>query len=827
MTTNIKKPHAGTQCYHCGENCNSNKIIHDNKIFCCHGCKTVYIILADNHLTQYYNWTEGENKKIIQDKKDDFDFLDIPDIQKQLLLFKNEEITKIILNIPTMHCSACVWLLENLYKINPAIAYTRVDFHHKKLAITYNHKQITLQEIAKLLTSLGYKPYFNLEDTHQIEKRQAVLQKENRTLIGKIAIAGFCFSNIMTTSFPEYFGFDTHSINSFKYFFQFVNVMLSLPVFFYSGFGYITSAYQNLKKGFLNLDFPLALGIIVLFLRSLFEIFSGTGIGYLDTLAGLIFFLLVGKWFQQRTYTYLRYDRDFKAYFPIAVTKIDAENNEQICSLNTIQKDDTILLKNNEIIPADAILLSKEAAIDYSFVTGEATIITKKQDDFIYAGGKNMGANMYLKIEKEVQQSYLTSLWNNEIFEKQANTQNSLQNILGRYFSIGLIVIALSGLLFWGITEDWRKAVHVFTAVLIIACPCALTLSTPFALGTALSIFGKHGIYLKNTHIIEKIAQINTIIFDKTGTLTETGKANVNFLCDAKLTHEQKIYFWALSKNSAHTLSKQIEYFLKNDLQNDAQDFDLACYQNSNLTSFKEEKGLGIEGNFGKDTYKIGSKKWVNIIQSDEIIEKGSYIYLQINEKVVGYFIIKPQYRKNIKNTIKELQKKYKLYLLSGDNASEKKELATYFDKENQLYFEQSPHDKQKFIADLQLHQHQKIMMLGDGLNDAGALQKADVGLAVTDNVAYFTPASDGIIEGNAIEKLPILIDISKKCIYLIHFIFILSLFYNTCILSIALSGILSPLIAAILMPISSVSFITLATFGVMRTERKLKTNKF
>lgn len=824
MTTNIIPPHKETQCYHCGESCKENNIIYDDKNFCCHGCQTVYAILADNHLTKYYDWTE--NKKPVEKQEDNFEFLDNIDVQKQLFQFQNDEITKITFNIPSMHCSACVWLLENLYKINPAIVYGRVDFQHKKLSITYQHAAISLKQIAKLLTNLGYKPYFNLEDTHQIEKRQEALQKENRILIGKIAIAGFCFSNIMTTSFPEYFGFDSNSIHSFKYFFQFVNIMLTIPVFFYSGFDYIITAYQNLRKGFLNLDFPLALGIIVLFLRSLFEIFSGAGVGYLDTLAGLIFFLLLGKWFQQRTYTYLRYDRDFKAYFPMVITKIDNENNEQICGINAIKKEDTIIVKNNELIPADALLISQKAEIDYSFVTGEATPIQKKQDDFVYAGGKNIGANIHLKVQKEVQQSYLTSLWNNEMFAKKEDNQYSLQNILGRYFSIGLIIIALSGFLFWGITENWGKAINIFTAVLIIACPCALTLSAPFALGTAISIFGKYGIYLKNTTIIEKIAQINTIIFDKTGTLTQTKKAEITFFEhqeNEKLSQEQQIYFWALAKNSIHILSKQIELFFKNQLQSNDQNFDVSCYQYANLSAFKEEIGLGIEGFFGKDKYKIGSKKWVGISIKNQEDKNGTIIYLQINEKIMGYFVIQPYYRKNIKNTIKKLEEKYKLYLLSGDNQSQKTTLSSYFKEENNLYFEQTPYDKQNFITDLQVHQNQKIMMLGDGLNDAGALQKANVGLAITDNIAYFTPASDGIIEGKAIEKLPDLIDFSKKCIHIVHFIFVLSLFYNVCILSIALSGVLSPLIAAILMPISSVSFITLATFLVWRMEKKWK----
>lgn len=815
-----------TSCYHCGDICEKNHIHYDEKSFCCQGCQAVYAILADNSMTDYYKWLEKNGQK---DKKTtkDFDFLQVAEIQEKIYTFKDEHIAKAILYLPTMHCSACVWLLENLYKINPHITYSRIDFQNKELTITFLHQKTSLLAIVKLLSELGYTPHFTLENlSHDTPVLNPIIAQE-RILLGKIAVAGFCAGNIMMTSFPEYFGFDSHSEDSFKLFFQYVNVLLILPAFFYSGFGYIISAYQSLKKGFLHLDFPLALGIVVLFLRSFYEIFTKTGAGYLDTLSGLIFFLLLGKWIQHRTYFVLRYDRDFRAYFPITITQIQNTGKENAIMLSDLKKGDVILVKNNELIPADATLHEEYAHIDYSFVTGESKPTHKKKNDLIYAGGRNSGQNIRLEVVKEVAQSYLTSLWNNEIFCKKNQPKNQLQDVLAKYFILCLLVIASIGFLFWGFLHGWVMAINIFTAVLVVGCPCALTLSAPFALGTAISILGKYGIFLKNTSIIENIAQVDTLIFDKTGTLTQHEEADIHFKpLSRPITQEEGLLFWALSKNSIHPVSQHIASYFKTQLQEC--EYAYQCNPTHSLNGFEEQKSKGILGVFGGNVYKIGNIEWVKngLTTTNEYTRQqhshtsGTISYLAINDEILAQFVIYPQYRKDLAHTINQLKHQYPLFLISGDNAHEKQKLNAFFD-DDKMFFGQSPHQKQNFVATLAKNEH-KTMMLGDGLNDARALQQATVGIAITDQMAYFTPASDAIVEGASLEKLPFLLSFSKKCVEIIKSIFFLSLFYNAFVLTIALTGNLSPLILAILMPISSLSFIVLATLWVEYTHKTL-----
>ena len=401
------------KCYHCGDSCPDNLISIDDKFFCCNGCKTVYEILNENQLCNYYNLdqTPGISPKINVVRK--FDYLNDETILNQLIDFKNENITAVTFNIPQMHCSSCIWLLENLFKINPSINQSKVDFLKKTLNLKFYNQKISLKEVVELLASLGYEPQIQLDNLD----KKSNSNKLNRKLLIKIGIAGFCFGNIMLISFPEYLSINPSEV-FFRKFFGHLNLLLALPVFFYSASDYFLSAYKGLKKKIINIDFPISLGIAVLFFRSAYEVLTYTGAGYFDSLSGLVFFLLLGKLFQNKTYDALNFERDYKSYFPIAVTLKNGMEEKSI-PLSNLKVGDRILIRNNEIIPADSILFNGDGFIDYSFVTGESKPVEKVSGELIYAGGRQAGGLLELEVIKEVSQSYLTQLWNNDSFQQK------------------------------------------------------------------------------------------------------------------------------------------------------------------------------------------------------------------------------------------------------------------------------------------------------------------------------------------------------------------------------------------------------------------------
>ena len=395
------------RCYHCGEECDDNTIRINSKYFCCHGCKTVFEILTESGLTQYYQLekTPGLTQKK-RSKNTNFDFLDNPEIQQRLLSFSSKNFQNLYLKLPAIHCSSCIWLLENLKLLEEGILDVKVNFSKKEALISYNPQLLSLKELALLLDMIGYPPEIKLQN-EATGKRDVA----GESLAIKVGVAGFCFGNIMLLSFPEYLGFTGEFSLGLKHVFSYLSLLLAFPVVIYCSRDYYISAYKSLKSGFVNIDVPITLGITVLFLRSTYEIVFDVGLGYMDSLAGLLFFLLIGKWLQAKTYEGLSFERDYKSYFPVSVTKL--KNGESVhVTLKEIKTGDRLYIRNNEIIPADARLLSEEALLDYSFVNGEAAPVTGGKGDYIFAGGREVGKGIEVEVIKKVSQSYLTQLWN-------------------------------------------------------------------------------------------------------------------------------------------------------------------------------------------------------------------------------------------------------------------------------------------------------------------------------------------------------------------------------------------------------------------------------
>ncbi len=817
-----------TACAHCGEPCADHTHQAGDKVFCCSGCQTVYQILDDNQLGTFYELDKKAGVRAEGLAKDEFAYLDLPEIEARLLDFTDGKTAKVSFFLPSIHCSSCIWLLENLHRINAAIVFSRTDFLKKRISITYSAQAVSLRQLAELLTSLGYKPQITLDSVENADKNSiSDIPKtftSHKLLIAKIAVAGFAFGNVMLISFPEYFGFDSQSERSFRYLFNFLNILLALPVFFFSGWGYLTSAYQNLKRGILNVDTPLALGMIVIFTRSLVDIVMGYGPGYMDTLAGFVFFSLLGKWFQQKTYDTLRYDRDFKSYFPVAVTVVTNGTEKQV-AVNDLQVGDRIIIRNQELIPADSILYSEKAHIDYSFVTGESLPVPKTSGEIIYAGGRQIGNAVQLEVVKPVSQSYLTQLWNDEAFAdckscvgneqqnsigEKAKTSPTLQTLFNRYFTVALLVISTAAGSYWLLQNESGKALNAFTAVLIVACPCALVLGSSFALGNAIRILGNFKFFAKNTQAIENIARIDTLVFDKTGTITESQVSDVEFVgYEHSLTLDEQKYIQALVRNSVHPLSQHLYKHLNNP-------------ENPYETqSFQERMGKGLEGSVNGHKVWVGSAAFLQ----EKLGEKAAKFQLPesglstrvltgIDGAYLGYFRFRNHYRSGLEAMMQDLAPTYELHLLSGDNSGEATCLKYYFPKAENLHFRQSPKNKLEFIKKLQ-DNHKNVMMLGDGLNDAGALQQSNVGVAVSDNVAYFTPASDVILDAASLALLPKFIRFCRQSVNVVKAAMVLAAMYNLVGLSFAVQGTLSPLVAAILMPVSSINVILFTTFLV------------
>ncbi len=795
-----------TVCAHCGNDCPDHNFAYQEKYFCCQGCETVYQILSSNELCEFYSIDQKPGATRINARTGDYSHLDLPEISHQILEYQDAEKARVSFHLPEMHCSSCIWLLEQLYKINPAITVSQVDFGAKKITLLYKSQEVSLRQIAELLDKLGYPPDIRTE-ADQLGNKAA--NNVNRRLVMQIGITGFCFGNIMLFSFPEYLSLWDAPEESATRLFSLLNIILSLPVLFFGGFDYLKAGWKAIVNRQVNIDVPIAIGIIALFSWSIWEIVSQLGSGYLDSMAGLIFFLLIGKWFQQRTYDFLSFDRDYRSFFPLAV-KRKTETGEENVPIEQVVPGDILFIRNQDLIPADSLLLMGNAMVDYSFVTGEAMPVRASIGDLLYAGGKQTGGEITVQVQKAVSNSHLTSLWNRDIFRKKDEERFSvLIDRISRNFTFVVLGIATLSLVGWWVAAGLHTALYVFATILIVACPCALALTAPFTYGNSLRLLAKAGLYLKNGTVIEKMAAVDNIVLDKTGTLTVNDDSEVSYY-GITIENADAAALAAVVKNSAHPLSRSIAkaYVAKPDTL---------------VEEFKEYPGEGVYGIANSVELIIGSRNLLHRYQVTVLhpVTNGSTkSYLAINGQFFGSFLFSNRYREGIEHTLQQLSSQYQLTLLSGDSDAEEQKLKPLLGNTSTLLFNQSPADKMANLAVIQQQGHH-VLMLGDGLNDAGALKQSEVGIAVADNINQFFPASDGMLHAQHINKLPQFLQFSKDNITIIRSCLVISLAYNVTGISIAVAGLLTPLIAAILMPLSSISVVLAVTLATNVMARK------
>lgn len=796
QTSSIEHLH----CAHCGEHCD-NDIVLDDKAFCCEGCKTVYSILHDNGLCDYYRYDDHSltSLKNMSYRKERFAYLDEQEMHDRLLDFQSPTLSRTRFVLPQIHCASCLWLLEKLNRINNGIIRSTVDFTRKELSVEFDPSATSLRSIVELLTAIGYEP------TITVNTNTKPVHNAKKSLYLKIGLAGFATGNIMLFSMPDYL--DTTDVLATEYgiIFSVLNIALATPVLLYSASDYFKNAYRAFTTRSMSLDVPLALGIFTLYVRSIVDILMNHSPGFMDSFSGLVFLLLIGKLVQQRTIDAFSFERNYGSYLPLSVQVIDA-GSEKSQSVTSLKVGDIIRIRNKEIVPTDSVLLSRLGHVDYSFVTGESAPVELVQGAKVYAGGRIVGNSVELSVQKEVSRSYLTQLWNNDIFKKDKD--RAFQNISARFglwFTVFVIVFALGAALLY--LPNYRIAADVFTAILIIACPCALSLAAPFALNTAMRMMARRKLFLKNTDIVLDMAASDTVVFDKTGTLTNVEADDVQFH-GQNLDDIHRIYICALAKHSSHPLASAIYRSLQYNAVDIMPD------------DFSEIIGEGIAARYDDTQIRFGS---YNFVQKTSVSHIGqdieqSTVHITINDMYYGYFAIHNSFRKGIEQILTIMNNDYNVHVVSGDSPKDAAHLRKYI-PDVPMSFRQKPEDKMQYVRELS--QEHTVIMVGDGLNDAAALQASAVGIAITENTAAFTPASDAILSAENLAELPVFLEYARYTKRTIIRAFIISVFYNILGLWLASTAQLTPLITAILMPVSSLSIVAYVVWSLQLEAKK------
>jgi Cu+-exporting ATPase len=549
---------------------------------------------------------------------------------------------------------------------------------------------------------------------------------------------------------------------------------------------------------------PLALGLSALWLRSVYEVASGIGPGYFDSLSGLVFFLLIGTWLQERTWEAIRFDRSAERFFPLSALVVKDGKTRAVRVFDLVPGD-RVQVHNGTLIPGDGILMSHSALVDYSYVTGESSPVYKVAGEILYAGGRSVHGILELEVVRPFTESRLQQMWSNASQKgTPASRISRFASIVSIWFTLGTLTLALAALLIWW-PQDPSRALFAATAVLMVACPCALAIATPFAFSNASRILGRRGFFLRNPDVVETLASVNHLVFDKTGTLTNPDDASLEWTSpvpDAAL--QSMIHTAAMA--STHPVSRVLA---------------AACAGAPVLVAdtYEERSGQGIRMEYDGQELRIGRKDWALQLpsKSSEQLHEQAETYISLNGRVVATFITHNRLRKGATEMLDELRSDYQLSLLSGDSHKDHDYLQEQVHGAfRNMQFRQDPSMKVEALQKMEAA-GDRVMMLGDGLNDAGALKAGHAGIVLAQDMTQFTPASSGILLQESLDQLPRFMRFARNTARASRESFYLSLVYNAVGLYFAATAQLSPLFAAILMPVSSIS---VALFAVWRTRR-------
>lgn len=747
----VKNEH---KCHFCDQPIEQGlSVVREDHQFCCTGCATASAMLEGEGL-------DGPSATLVQK----YAHLEAAEASEGLQQYDSTH-AQWDVQLPAIHCTSCLILLERMHTWLEGVWDVRVQFSAKSATIRFNPETLPISLLAAWLDFVGYPPSL-------LAKKEV-----NRREINRLGVAGFAMGNAMMSAFPEYFGLDQEGFAALLTFFRFSTALFATISLVYAGKSYLSGAYKAVRSAQWSLDIPIALGMIALWSWSAYLLLTGRSGGYFDSLSGLIFFLLIGKWLQGKTYSALSFERTVTDFLPIAVF---SEPHQSFVRLEKLQPGTVFQVPFDGIVPVPATLI-EPATVDYSFITGETDPQHLQTGASILVGARNAGSTLRARTESAAQTKDIEQLWK----DKRDQNTGWVSEKITAIFTLSVLILAASGGLIWAYLDPSR-ALEIAVSVLIIACPCALSLAAPFAYGTASAVLAKNGLYLKSGRSLAQLSKVKHIFWDKTGTLTAQDASGT---LSNPLSNDLLPIFRAGLSRSTHPVSQSLLAAL-------------GPGPTSLIQTWSEHPGSGLE--FTDELghlYRVGSGKWLD--------QPNGPTYLMQDSDVLATFDQTLEYRKTMEPVFAQLQEMGMDHtMISGDRPRTLPETwRPFFD--GRTYFEQSPTQKSEKVQPIE-----GTLFLGDGLNDVEAIESADVGLAVVEDAVGYFPKSDGVVFAQSLPALPQSIRYARQVYKLVKWAYALSLAYNLIGLTFALSGSLSPVVAAILMPISSISVVLFSSLG-------------
>lgn len=798
-----------TSCFHCGQAIPEGDLVlrpiqNQTREFCCHGCAGVCEAIHEAGLESFYQRTpDGELLAPPPPPNKDVEFYDYDEVQSQFVddLSQKREIT---LMSEAIHCAACIWLIEHSLAKIDGILFAKVNFTNKQIKIRWDNSKIQLSAIIRELNRIGYDatPY-------DATASDAAFKKANRDLLYRLGYAGFAMMNVMWFSVALYSGANEDA--DFRNYFHWLEFALASSVIIYSAKPFFQGAIRSLKARTVGMDVSISLGVLTTYFYSIWVTVDVNHPGnvYFDTMIDFVFLLLIGRYVEaiskNKAIDATRRLMDLQS----KVARLVSDGLEQVVPVRKLLKGQVVFVKPGEKFPVDGRILKGQGTVNESMLTGESREVFKLEGHSVSAGTINLDSALQVEVVSILQDTTLGKIVSmvEDAQGSKAPIQCTAEKIMPWFVSIVLVLAALS-FTYWILAADLETAMIAATAVLIITCPCAFGLATPMATAVAAGVSAQNGILIKNGAVLEILNSVTHFVFDKTGTLTQ-GKMQLKTtqILPGLVENEVLHAIASIESHSEHALAKAIT----NDIIEAHKPFKQNLLE---VTNFQAHPGKGVTAHIAQDAYAIGTALWLSeqgmalpelfVAQADFGAEQGqTSVWIARNAQVIGLLLLSDELRADAKLLIDRLKAQNKtVIILSGDRQKVAEKVAEQLGG-MQVIAEVLPADKNQVIQDLQAQGH-RVAMIGDGINDAPALVRADVGIALGSGTDVSAESADIVLLNDELLSVDTAVGLSARTLRTIKENIASSIVYNILFVPLAMAAVLTPLMAAISMPISS-----------------------
>jgi P-type Cu2+ transporter len=801
-TDSSQASHAG--CFHCGLTIPEDASFHHQfdgaeRSFCCFACQSVCEAIYDAGLQGYYQRTpQGVLLAPPPMPPKDIEMYDLEDVQQEYVTCQGD-IRDIHLLVEGIHCAACVWLIERGMMRTPGVQQANVNMAGKRLHLRWDNQRVKLSAIIRLLSKIGYAgvPY-------DPEAAEGSIKKTNRAMLFRLIFAGFTMMNLIWISIALYSGAND---GEFRNFFHWMGCALATPTLLYSGYPFYKGAWGGLRNARLTMDLPIAIGLTVTYGYSLYVTLAGSKIGevYFDTVTNLIFVILVGRYLEGMFRHQAVSATNRLMELQPRVANVLTNGEEKITSIRAVKIGDRLLVKPGGKIPMDGIVCEGRSSVDESMLSGESMPVSKHEGDHVAAGTLNTSGALVMEVQASLQDSTLSKII--RLVEEAQSSKAPIQRLADTIVPwFVLVTLICAGVTFFAWSAHFELALMAATSVLIITCPCALGMATPMSIAVASGLGAKHGILIKNGVVLETLSRVTHFVFDKTGTLTE-GRMRV----------ERTLVVAGQDVGKLLTVAAAVERFSEHSVAQaivrEADEQQLP-YRNTEVTGFHASAGLGVEAQTQGQRILLGTLEWLrrNEVALDEGLlaqllaleaEAKTCVHCAVAGRHVAMLVLADTLRADAPGLVATLREAgIGMTLLSGDRKPVAEAIARQLGG-MEVIAEVLPQDKDRVIQELQ-QRGECVAMVGDGINDAPALIRADVGIALGSGTDVSVESADIVLMKNELDKVRLATLLSRRTLRTIRQNIGLSFVYNSIMVPLAMMAHVTPLVAAITMPISS-----------------------